>query len=76
MTGYPDLDWWETHDGGEPIDGPTLLTDEPTGDAMHWTPREDECPVEGCGQGLHAFVKVDLDACKIVHLYESDDERA
>ena len=41
-TGYPDIDHWETHDGGDPIDGPTILTDEPTGDAMHWTPQEDE----------------------------------
>ena len=41
MTGYVDIDHWETHDGGDPIDGPILLTDEPTGDAMHWTPQED-----------------------------------
>ena len=40
-TGYPDIDHWEAHDGGDPIDGPILLTDEPTGDAMHWTPQED-----------------------------------
>jgi len=37
-TGYVDLDWWLTHDGGDPIDdGPVTLTDEPTGDAMRWT---------------------------------------
>ena len=41
-TGYPDIDHWETHDGGDPIDGPILLIDEPTGDAMHWTPQEDD----------------------------------
>lgn len=41
-TGYPDLDWWLTHDGGEPIDGPTPPGDEPSGDAMHWTPPQED----------------------------------
>jgi len=27
--------------GGDALDGPSLLTDEPTGDAMRWTPQED-----------------------------------
>lgn len=37
---YPDL-VYAIGKGGEPIDGPTQLTDQPTGGAMHWTPQED-----------------------------------
>lgn len=35
-TGFVDIDWWLTHDGGHDITG----WDEPLGDAMHWTPNE------------------------------------
>ena len=45
MTGHE----WEFVDlvyaiakGGEDIDGPILLTDEPTGDAMRWTPTQED----------------------------------
>ena len=45
MTGHewdcPDL-VYAIAKGGEDIDGPIQLTDEPTGDAMRWTPQEDE----------------------------------
>lgn len=37
-TGYPDIDWWLTHDGGPDIDpdGPLAPTDEMSGDATIW----------------------------------------
>ena len=38
---HPDLAY-AISKGGDPIDGPVILTDEPTGDAMHWTPQEDD----------------------------------
>lgn len=58
-TGYVDLDHWLDHDGGPDLDGPVLLTDEPSGDAMHWTPnatnppgwpkpRPTRCPCPAC----------------------------
>ena len=33
---YPDLAY-AIAKGGDDLDGPMLLTDEPTGDAMRWT---------------------------------------
>jgi hypothetical protein len=37
---YPDLAY-AVQKGGPNLDGPTVLTDEPTGDAMRWT-KEDK----------------------------------
>jgi hypothetical protein len=57
--------------GGDPIDGPTLLTDEPTGDAMRWDPTSDECPVPVCGRTLHAAVRTDLTTGHLTHIEEA-----
>lgn len=37
---YPDL-VHAVSKGGPDLDGPVLLSDEPTGDAMRWTPEEE-----------------------------------
>lgn len=37
-TGYVDIDWWLTHDGGPEIDenGPIEVSEELSGDATTW----------------------------------------
>lgn len=40
---WPDL-VYAIAKGGEPLDGPVRIGDEPGGDAMHWTPPPFEEP--------------------------------